>query len=147
MARKCRFTATSASSKRAVNTSSASRSCSRAGSVCSRRNSKRSNESWKRKDCSIRHERAAAEISEADRHRHFPERRGDSRYAQHLAPARARRRGADQSGARAGNRRRRWRSRRPSTSFPSAPTHDLEAARRDRHRARRRQHRGSVGVQ
>ena len=42
MARRSRFTATSLSSKRAANTSSACRFCSRAGLVCCRRNSKRS---------------------------------------------------------------------------------------------------------
>src|SRR5207248_171870 len=55
MAHKCRFMETSASSRRAVSTSSASKSFSRVGWVCCRRNSKPSNENWKRKDCSIRH--------------------------------------------------------------------------------------------
>src|SRR5439155_1705054 len=53
MARKCRFTERSASSRPAVSTSSVSKSFSHAGLVCCKRNSKRSNENWKRKDCSI----------------------------------------------------------------------------------------------
>ena len=60
--------------------------------------------------------RAIAEISAADRHRHFTERRGDSRHAERAATARAVVADFDQPGPRPGNGSRRRKSLSPSAN-------------------------------